>query len=32
MNDEYSPPPIRNAARFVVHTPRIRIIVMSTSG
>ena len=32
MNDEYRPAPSRNAARFVVHTPRIRIIFMSTSG
>jgi hypothetical protein len=32
MNDEYMPAPSRNAARFVVHTPRMRIIVMSTSG
>src|SRR2546423_819003 len=31
-NDEYMPAPSRNAARLVVHTPRIRIIVMSTSG
>ena len=32
MNDAYMPPPIRKAARLVVQTPRIRIIVMSTSG
>ena len=32
MNDAYRPAPSRNAARFVVHTPRRRIIVMSTSG
>src|SRR3984893_8498983 len=32
MNDEYIPAPSRNAATFVVHTPRIRIIVMSMSG
>src|ERR1700736_1218409 len=32
MNDEYIPPPSRNAARFVVHTPRMRIIVMSIRG
>src|SRR6266566_6151321 len=32
MNDEYMPAPSRNATRFVVHTPRIRIIVMSISG
>src|ERR1700677_1728785 len=32
MNEEYMPAPSRNAARFVVHTPRMRIIVMSTSG
>ena len=32
MNDEYIPAPSRNATRFVVHTPRIRIIDMSTSG
>ena len=32
MNDAYIPAPSRNAARFVVHTPRIRIIVMSISG
>ncbi len=32
MKDEYIPAPSRNAARLVVHTPRIRIIVMSTSG
>ncbi len=32
MNDEYIPAPSRNAARFVVHTPRTRIISMSTSG
>src|SRR5271167_3230465 len=32
MNDAYMPAPSRNAARFVVHTPRIRIIVISISG
>ena len=32
MNDEYMPAPSRNAARLVVQTPRIRIIVMSISG
>ena len=32
MNDEYIPAPSRNATRFVVQTPRIRIIDMSTSG
>src|ERR1039457_2711387 len=32
MNDAYIPAPSKNAARFVVHTPRIRIIVMSISG
>jgi hypothetical protein len=32
MNEQYMPAPSRNAARFVVHTPRIRIIVMSISG
>src|SRR5579864_945212 len=32
MNDEYMPAPSRNAVRFVVHTPRIRIIAMSISG
>ena len=32
MNDEYMPAPSRNAARFVVHTPRMRIIAMSISG
>ena len=32
MNDAYMPAPSRNAARLVVHTPRIRIIVMSISG
>ena len=32
MNDAYIPAPSRNAARFVVHTPRMRIIVMSISG
>src|SRR5580692_1103951 len=32
MNDAYMPAPSRNAAKFVVHTPRIRIIVMSISG
>ena len=32
MNDEYIPAPSRNATRFVVHTPRIRIIDISTSG
>src|ERR1039458_4951595 len=32
MNDAYMPAPSRNAARLVVQTPRIRIIVMSTSG
>ena len=32
MNDAYIPAPSRNADAFVVHTPRIRIIVMSISG
>src|SRR5205807_9580614 len=32
MNEEYMPAPSRKAARFVVHTPLIRIIVMSTRG
>ena len=32
MNDAYMPAPSRNAARLVVHTPRMRIIVMSISG
>src|ERR1700749_2612098 len=32
MNDEYIPAPSRKAARFVVQTPRMRIIVMSISG
>jgi hypothetical protein len=32
MNDAYIPPPRRNATRFVVHTPRMRIIDMSISG
>src|ERR1700749_725413 len=32
MNEAYMPAPSRNATRFVVHTPRMRIIVMSTSG
>src|ERR1019366_738842 len=32
MNDAYIPAPSRKAARFVVHTPRMRIIVMSISG
>ena len=32
MNEAYMPAPSRNAARLVVHTPRIRIIVMSISG
>src|ERR1700749_5006239 len=32
MNDAYMPAPSRNAARFVVHTPRTRISAMSTSG
>jgi hypothetical protein len=32
MNDAYIPAPSRNADALVVHTPRIRIIVMSTSG
>ena len=32
MNDAYMPAPSRKAARFVVHTPRMRIIVMSISG
>src|SRR6516164_9885892 len=32
MNEAYIPAPSRNATRFVVHTPRIRIIVMSISG
>src|SRR5690348_14049499 len=32
MNDAYMPKPSRNATEFVVQTPRIRIIRMSTSG
>src|ERR1700729_2942773 len=32
MNDAYMPAPSRKAARLVVQTPRMRIIVMSTSG
>ena len=32
MNEAYIPAPSRNALRFVVHTPRIRIIVMSIRG
>jgi len=32
MKAEYKPAPIRNAAVFVVHTPRTRIIFMSTNG
>src|SRR5271155_5229628 len=32
MNEAYMPAPSRNAARLVVHTPRMRIIVMSISG
>ncbi len=32
MNDEYIPNPSRNPTRFVVQTPRMRIIRMSTSG
>src|ERR1700727_75894 len=32
MNDAYIPAPSRNAARLVVHTPRIRIIAMSIRG
>ncbi len=32
MNDEYIPAPSRNATRFVVQTPRIRISDISTSG
>ncbi len=32
MNEAYIPAPSRNAARLVVHTPRMRIIVMSISG
>ncbi len=32
MNDEYIPKPSSNATAFVVQTPRIRIILMSTSG
>src|SRR5579862_5626864 len=32
MNVEYIPAPSRNAVRFVVQTPRMRIIVMSISG
>ena len=32
MKDEYMPAPSRNAVRFVVQTPRIRIIVMSIRG
>ena len=32
MNELYIPAPTRNAAALTVHTPRMRIIVMSTSG
>src|SRR5271155_474211 len=32
MNEAYMPAPSRKAARLVVHTPRMRIIVMSISG
>ena len=32
MNDEYMPKPSRNATVFVVQTPRMRIMCMSTSG
>src|SRR5437763_2720951 len=32
MNEAYMPAPSRKAVRFVVQTPRIRIIVMSISG
>ena len=32
MNDAYMPKPSSAATAFVVHTPRIRIIRMSTSG
>ena len=32
MNEAYMPAPSRKAVRLVVHTPRIRIIVMSISG
>src|SRR5579862_948372 len=32
MNDEYIPNPSRSDTAFVVQTPRIRIIRMSTSG
>src|SRR4249920_3649774 len=32
MNVEYIPKPSRKATVFVVHTPRIRIMRMSTSG
>ena len=32
MKAEYMPAPSRNAVRFAVQTPRIRIIVMSISG
>ena len=32
MNEEYIPAPSRKAVRLVVHTPRIRIIAMSTNG
>src|SRR4051812_20650709 len=32
MNDEYIPKPSMNATVLVVHTPRMRIIRMSTSG
>ena len=32
MNELYMPAPTRNAAALTVQTPRMRIIVMSTSG
>ncbi len=32
MNDEYMPNPSRSATAFVVQTPRMRIMRMSTSG
>ncbi len=32
MKEAYIPAPSRKAARLVVHTPRMRIIVMSISG
>ena len=32
MNALYMPAPSRNAAALTVHTPRMRIIFMSTSG